>query len=295
MAKSYKKTKQKSNSNQNISLNDQYQPTPYKKEKLKSSKLYMISCLILFVFFLLMYNSVIDYYMTTSALKNAVSHEYVYANYVEKIKSPLDNIFFAVFYCILFSYILVIWAMSDSYGHSSSGSSGSSNNIIGKIIAGWLMFPFLSIIPVIFLCIIHHHNVDKLMYKNINNLYQIVSKDPKFQQTTMSKSFEKAIQNKDYDKLKELSNNINSLAKVTPEQLHMLEDVVKKISINKIREDFETFKDGYNSYEEYIVFYNKAKKLFNGSEYKNNPKYMEEMKNLKIIGYDYEPIKTLIK
>lgn len=301
MAKPTKK-KPKTTKKDQISTNDQLatqnQPAPYKKETItkekKTSKLLIFSWCLLFAFCILMYNSVMDQYMTSYALKSALSHEYVYSNYVEKKMSPLDVVFSTVFYCILFSYVLVIWALSDSCSHHHSSSGGRGPRFLENIIAAWMAFPFISIIPIIFFCLIHHHNVDRFMYKNIKNLYQIVSQDPKFNQNSMNASFQKAIREKDYDTLKELSNNINALAKVTPEQLNTLEDAVSKLPLYKIRSDFETFKDGYNSYEEYTVFYKKAKKLFNASEYKNSPKYMEEMKNLKIIGYDYEPIKTII-
>jgi len=131
MAKPTKK-KPKTTKKDQISTNDepatQNQPAPYKKETItkekKKSKLFIFSWCLIFAFFILMYNSVMDQYMTSYALKSALSHEYVYSNYVEKKMSPLDVVFSTVFYCILFSYVLVIWALSDSCSHHHSSSGG---------------------------------------------------------------------------------------------------------------------------------------------------------------------------
>jgi hypothetical protein len=296
--KSYPPKNNKSQPQVEVKKSQQSQPAPYTKEKLinkekeSSSNFPIFFLFLVFAFFLLMFNSVSDQLMTRYALSNALSYGYLYSSYIEKNMTFFDIIFSAIFCGIVLSYVLVIWAMSDSCGHHSSG--GSISGIIGRIINWWIAFPFIAIIPFIIFCNIYHHNIDELMYENINKLYQKVSQDPKFEQTPMNARFQKAIEEKDYETLKELSSNINSLAKLTPEQLITLEDGVSKLPLSKIRKDFEKFSDGYTSYAEYLDFYDKSQKLFNNSEYKDIPKYVSQMKKLKITYYDYEPIKRII-
>ena len=302
MAKSHKKTKSSPTSTQSqINIEAQQskknQPTPYTKLKKRSSKSSIFYYFIAITFFLLMFNSAINNLMLSYALNSALSQDYLYASYIDKNMTLLDMFFSGVFLCIVFSYVLVIWALADSCGHNSSSGGGSwgKNSIMDRIIGWWFMFPFLSILPIIVFCNIYHRNVDELMYENIKELYQHVSQDPKFVQTPMNARFQKAIEEKDYETLKELSSNINSLAKLTPEQLNTIETEVSKVPLSKIRKDFEIFKEGYTSYEEYLDFYDKSQQLFKTSEYNNSPKYVNQMKKLKITYYDYEPIKTIIK
>jgi hypothetical protein len=300
MAKSRKKTKKILQNNQNQSntdqLSEQNQPSTYTKVKSSSSRFSIFYYLLAITFCLLMFNSAINHLMGSYALSSALSQGYAYASYIDKNMTLLDMFFSGVFYCIVLSYVLVIWALADSCGHNSSGGgSWGKNSIMDRIIGWWFMFPFLSILPIIFFCNIYHRNVDELMYENIKELYQHVSQDPKFEKTSMNAKFQKAIEEKDYETLKELSSNINSLAKLTPEQLNTIETEVSKVPLSKIRKDFEIFKDGYSSYAEYLDFYDKSQKLFKASEYSNSPRYVNQMKNLKITHYDYTPIKTIIK
>lgn len=301
MAKSHKKQKRSPTSNQSqLNIDNQpskqNQPTPYTKVKSSSSKFSIFYYLLAITFFLLMFNSAINHLMGSYALSSALSHGYLYATYIDKNMTLLDMFFSGVFYCIVFSYVLVIWALADSCGHnSSSGGSWGKNSIMDRIIGWWFMFPFLSILPIIFFCNIYHRNVDELMYENIKELYKHVSQDPKFEQTPMNTKFQKAIEEKDYEILKELSSNINSLAKLTLEQLNTIETEVSKVPLSKIGKDFEIFKAGYTSYAEYLDFYEKSQQLFKTSEYNNSPRYVNQMKKLKITYYDYEPIKTIIK
>ena len=301
MAKSHKKIKRPPTSNQSqINVEEQpskqNQPAPYTKVKSSSSRFSIFYYLLAITFCLLMFNSAINHLMGSYALSSALSHGYEYASYIDKNMSVLDMFFSGVFYCIVFSYVLVIWALADSCGHNSSSGGGSwgTNSIMDRIIGWWFVFPFISILPIIVFCNIYHRDVDELMYANIKELYQNVSQDPKFEQTPMNARFQKAIDEKDYETLKELSNNINALAKLTPEQLNTIETAVSKVPLSKIRKDFETFKDGYTSYAEYLKFYDNAQKLFKASEYSDIPRYVNQLKNLKITYYDYEPIKTII-
>lgn len=299
MAKSHKKTKSSPTSTQSqINIEAQQskknQPTPYTKLKKRSSKSSIFYYFIAITFFLLMFNSAINNLMLSYALNSALSHGYLYATYIDKNMTLLDMFFSGVFYCIVFSYVLVIWALADSCGHnSSSGGSWGKNSIMDRIIGWWFMFPFLSILPIIVFCNIYHRNVDELMYENIKELYQKVSQDPKFEQTSMNEKFQKAIQEKDYETLKELSSNVQSLTKLTPEQLITIEESVSKVPIAQIKKDFEIFRNGYTSYAEYLKFYDSSQKLFNTSEYKPIPKYVSQMKKLKITYYDYDSIKIL--
>lgn len=299
MAKSPRKTKRPPTSNQSqIKVEEQTskqnQPPPYTKIKSSSSKFSIFYYLLAITFCLLMFNSAINHLMGSYALSSALSHGYEYASYIDKNMSLLDMFFSGVFYCIVFSYVLVIWALADSCGHnSSSGGSWGKNSIMDRIIGWWFVFPFLSILPIIVFCNIYHRNVDELMYENIKELYQKVSQDPKFKQTSMNEKFQKAIEEKDYETLKELSSNINSLAKLSPEQLKTVNEVISQIPISKIKKDFEAFQSGYTSYAEYLKFYDNSQKIFNTSEYKNIPKYVSQMKKLKITYYDYDSIKKL--
>lgn len=299
MAKSHKKTKSSPTSTQSqINIEAQQskknQPTPYTKLKKRSSKTSIFYYFIAITFFLLMFNSAINNLMLSYALNSALSQDYLYASYIDKNMTLLDMFFSGVFLCIVFSYVLVIWALADSCGHnSSSGGSWGKNSIMDRIIGWWFMFPFLSILPIIVFCNIYHRNVDELMYENIKELYQKVSQDPKFKQTSMNEKFQKAIQEKDYETLKELSSNVQSLTKLTPEQLITIEESVSNVPIAQIKKDFEIFRNGYTSYAEYLKFYDSSQKLFNTSEYKTIPKYVSQMKKLKITYYDYDSIKIL--
>lgn len=299
MAKSHKKTKRSPTSNQSqINVEAQpskkNQPPPYTKLKKRSSKFSIFYYFLAITFCLLMFNSAINHLMLSYALNSALSQDYLYASYIDKNMTLLDMFFSGVFSCIVFSYILVIWALADSCGHNnSSGGSWGKNSIMDRIIGWWFMFPFISILPIIFFCNIYHRNVDELMYKNIKELYQHISQDPKFEQTSMNTKFQKAIEEKNYETLKELSSNINSLAKLTPEQLNTIEIEVSKVPLSKIRKDFETFKYGYTSYAEYIDFYDKSQKLFKTTEYSISPRHVNQMKKLKITYYDYDSIKKL--
>lgn len=300
MAKSRKKIKKILKNNQSLSTTDQpsqqNQPYPYTIAKKSSSKLSIFYYLLAVTFFLLMFNSGMNHLMFSLALNSAFSQNYLYSHYIEHNMTILDTVFSAMFYCIIFSYVLVIWAFLDSCRHScNSGYSwswSSNNSLLDNIITWWMRLPFIAIIPLIFFGNFYHRNVEDLMYNNINKLYQKVSQDSAFEKTPMNAKFQKALQEKDYETLKELSSNINSLAKITPEQLSTVEEAVSKVPISKIRKDFETFRSGYTNYADYIDFYDKSQKLFQTSEYKTIPRHVSQMKKLKLTYYDYESIKT---
>jgi hypothetical protein len=145
--------------------------------------------------------------------------------------------------------------------------------------------------PFIITMLISYQNIDKFMAPHISSLYDLVNTDKTFKDTNIERKFKKAIEENDYVTLKTISNDLSSLAKVSPEQLAVVEEIVNVIPITEIKGSFNTFKNGFISYAEYNLFYANALTAFYNSSYRENPELSLLLKKMKITTYDYNQLK----
>jgi hypothetical protein len=94
--------------------------------------------------------------------------------------------------------------------------------------------------------------------------------------------------------LKTISNDINTLAKLPPEKFAEIEEIVSVISVPEIKNNFNTFKNGYKSYTAYDIFYNNSMKILNDNDYRFSSELQYLMKKIKVTTHDYNQLKIYI-
>lgn len=238
-------------------------------ESLLLPSLYFLS---FFVILFIILNSAAAAFYKYSHIKSAFKSGYQYAPYIiyDDSLATIMLFIFAIAYGVGLGYLLVI------------GLFEKIANVC--VIIGVAL-------PIIFY-MFHYESIEKYMYPQINNLYNLIKVDQAFTNSPLGIKFKRAIDEKDYTTLKELSNNLPSLAKVPQEKLNEMEAIINVIPVTELETAFREFKRGYVSYAEYDLFYEKAWLIFNQSDYKNNEEFSLLMKKLKIITYDYNQLKT---
>lgn len=237
-------------------------------ESLLLPSLYFLS---FFVIIFIVLNSAAAFYKY-SHIKSAFKSGYQYAPYIiyDDSLATIMLIIFAIVYGVGLGYLLVI------------GLFEKIANLC--VIIGVAL-------PIIFY-MFHYESIEKYMYPQINNLYNLIKVDQAFTNSPLGIKFKRAIDEKDYTTLKELSNNLPSLAKVPQEKLNEMEAIINVIPVPELETAFREFKRGYVSYAKYDLFYEKAWLIFKLSDYKNNEEFSLLMRKLKIITYDYNQLKT---
>lgn len=220
-------------------------------------------------------NQTTNFIMQQYAIHKAFLNGYNYINYVEFNSPSYLTGFVVLFVVIYIAYILfcIFLYVEDNQPKTR------------------LFISSLSIIPILFFCF-NHKNTDEFMYQPIHNLYNKVNVDDKFKNTSVGKQFKKAIEEKDYEQLRILSNNFKSLATLTPEQLSTASKIIENLPIKKIKEKFNHINNGFLSYMAYDTFYIESLEFFNSSKYKNRKELKLLMKQLNIINHDYNQLKT---
>lgn len=240
--------------------------------------------LIIFAIYIIysLIDNVVESLVVQSALNKALSTGYEYARYITYHPSEFNFLFYYIIFMGGFFFLLKKIYINNDY-----------EGIVLSILKTMRLILFISI-PILFFIYVNYESVDKVMYKPIQNLYNIANEDKSFKNTALEIKFKKALDEKDYETLKTISNDIKSIAKLTPERFAEIDEVITSLSIPEIKSDFNTFKNSYRSYTSYDKFYNNSIDRL-GSTLDTNSELRYLIKKLEITNYDYEKIKTIIK